>query len=90
VFRNQDLCASTKVFIASNFVEDRLLCYLLPKKTQLICVELETDKSDITLGNVTVLSAKDAAYLPVIINYINCKQKINTNVLLNIITNKNY
>ncbi|KAL4141486.1 hypothetical protein QTP88_004117 [Uroleucon formosanum] len=62
---NQDLCASTKVFIASNFVEDRLLCYLLPKKTQLICVELQTNKSDITLlGNVTVLSAKDAAYLP--------------------------
>lgn len=88
MFRNQDLCASTKVFIASNFVEDRLLCYLLPKKTQLICVELQTNKSDITLlGNVTVLSAKDAAYLPVIINYINRKRKVNMNVLLNIITN---
>jgi len=72
VLRNQDLCASTKVFIASNFVGDRHLCYLLPKKNQLICVELEnseTNMSDITLGNVTVLLAKDAAYLPVIINH---------------------
>lgn len=89
MFRNQDLCASTKVFIASNFVGDRLLCYLLPKKNHLICVELETNISDITLGNVTVLLAKDAAYLPVIINYTNNKQKVNMNVLLNSVINYN-
>lgn len=90
MIRNQDLCASTKVFISSNFVGDRLLCYLLPKKTQLICVELEhseTNISDITLGNVTVLLAKDAAYLPVSINYTNHKQQFNMNVLLNSIIN---
>lgn len=73
IFRSQKLCASTKVFIASNFVKEQFLCYLLPLKNQLICVELEhseTITSDITLGNVSVLFAKDAAYLPVIINYI--------------------
>lgn len=74
------MCASTKVFIASNFVGDHLLCYLIPKKNQLICVELEhseTNKSDITLGNITVILAKDAAYLPVIIYHANYKQKFN-------------
>lgn len=70
MFRSQELCASTKVFIASNFVKDQYLCYLLPSKNQLNCVELglsETKAKDITLGNVTTLIAKDAAYLPVII-----------------------
>jgi hypothetical protein len=84
LLRNQDLCASTKVFIASNFVGDRHLCYLLPKKNQLICVELEhpeTNISDITLGNITVLLAKDAAYLPVIINYTIYKQTFNMNLI---------
>lgn len=68
-FRSQELCASTKVFIASNFVKEQFLCYLLPLKNQLKCVELEhseTVTNDIKLGNVTVLFAKDAAYLPVI------------------------
>lgn len=72
-FRSQELCASTKVFIASNFVKEQFLCYLLPLKNQLICVELEhseTITNDVILGNVTVIFAKDAAYLPVIINYI--------------------
>lgn len=70
MFRNQELCASTKVFIASNFVKEQYLCYLLPSKNQLICVGLalsETNTSDIILGNITALIAKDAAYLPVII-----------------------
>lgn len=70
IFRNQELCASTKVFIASNFINEQFLCYLLPTKNQLICVELqhpETNINDILLGNVTALIAKDAAYLPVII-----------------------
>jgi len=86
MFRNHDSCASKKVFIASNFVGDRFLCYLLHKKTQLICVEFEhseTSTSDITFGNVTILLAKDAAYLPVIIKYTNYKQKTNINFLLN-------
>jgi len=50
-------------------VKDKFLCYLLPSKNQLICVELdqsETNINDIILGNVTVILAKDAAYLPVI------------------------
>lgn len=70
MFRNQESCASTKVFIASNFIKEKFLCYLLPLKKQLMCVELEhseTNTSDINLGNITVLLAKDAAYLPVII-----------------------
>jgi hypothetical protein len=70
MFRNQVQCASTRVFIASNFVEEQFLCYLLPSKKQLICVVLEHSEintNDILLGDVTVLSAKDAAYLPVII-----------------------
>lgn len=72
MFRNQVQCASTRVFIASNFVEEQFLCYLLPSKKQLICVGLdhsEINTNDIILGDVTVLSAKDAAYLPVIIYY---------------------
>lgn len=84
IFRNQDSCASTKVFIASNFVGDRFLCYLLHKKNQLICVEFEhseTSMSDIPFGNVTILLAKDAAYLPVIINCTNYKQNTNMNIL---------
>lgn len=70
IFRSQDSCASTKVFIASNFVKDQYLCYLLPSKNQLICVGLTHSKmnaTDIILGNVSTLLAKDAAYLPVII-----------------------
>lgn len=72
MFRNQVQCASTRVFIASNFVEDQFLCYLLPSKKQLICVALnqsEVNTNDIIFGDVTVLTAKDAAYLPVIIYY---------------------
>jgi len=70
MFRNQELCASTKVFIASNFINEQFLCYLLPLKNQLICVGLEhseTNIIDIIFGSVTVLTAKDVAYLPVII-----------------------
>jgi len=70
MFRYQDICASTKVFIASNFINEQYLCYLLPSKNQLICVELEHSESntnDVILGNITVLTAKDACYLPVII-----------------------
>lgn len=47
------------------------MCYLLPSKNHLMCVELEyteTQTNDISLGNVKVLLAKDAAYLPVINN----------------------
>lgn len=72
MFRSQESCASTKVFIASNFVKEQFLCYLLQPKNQLVCVGLkssETNTNDIILGNVTVLLAKDAAYLPVIINF---------------------
>lgn len=75
MFRSQESCASTKVFISSNFVEDYYLCYLLPTKNQLVCVELEhseTNTIDIILGNVTVLLAKDAAYLPVSIITFSC------------------
>lgn len=71
MFRNQELCASTKVFIASNFVKEQFLCYLIPSKNQLNCVELEQsglNTNDIILGNTTTMTAKDAAYLPVIIN----------------------
>lgn len=70
MFRSQELCAASKVFIASNFIKEKFLCYLLPLKNQLICVELEHSEmniNDIILGNVTVILAKDAAYLPVII-----------------------
>lgn len=72
MFRSQESCASTKVFIASDFVNEQFLCYLLPSKNHLICVELgysETNTNDIFLGNVKVLLAKDAAYLPVINKY---------------------
>lgn len=71
IIRSQESCASTKVFIASNFVKEQFLCYLLPLKNQLVCVGLEsseTNASNIILGNITVLLAKDAAYLAVIIN----------------------
>lgn len=72
IFRNQEPCASSKVFIASNFVQEKFLCYLLPSKNQLLCVELEfteANTSDLNLGNTTVLIAKDAEYLPVIIDH---------------------
>lgn len=73
IFRSQELCGpSTKVFIASNFVKEQFLCYLLPSENQLICVEFEHSETSISnvLGNATALIAKDAAYLPVIINSI--------------------
>lgn len=81
-FRDQELCASTKVFVASNFVKEQFLCYLLSLNTQLICVELkhsEMNSADIILGNVTALVAKDAAYLPVIIILISYNYVIQKN-----------
>lgn len=83
--RTQESCASTKVFIASNFVKEYYLCYLLPSKHQLMCVELEHTEAntmDIILGNVSVILAKDAAYLPVIISFLFLFSLNNYNIVL--------
>ncbi|XP_050429945.1 anaphase-promoting complex subunit 1 [Adelges cooleyi] len=64
---NQEMSAATKVFVASNFVKQHFLCYLITSKNQLMLVELNgLENNDIILGNSTAISAKDAEYLPLL------------------------
>lgn len=60
------MSAATKVFIATNFVKQHFLCYLIPIKSQLIFVEMDRlENNDVSLGNLSSVPAKDAAYLSV-------------------------
>lgn len=62
------MCPASSVFISCDFVGQKHLCYLVPARCQLFCARLEKtneEKPDIILGSVTVIPAKDAAYLPV-------------------------
>lgn len=66
------MCPATSVFISCDFVGQKYLCYLVPARCQLFCARLEKTNEDdtgIILGPVTVISAKDAAYLPVIMTF---------------------
>lgn len=66
--REGEMGPASSVFISCDFVGQRHLCYLVPNRGQLFCAKLEKtneDNPDIILGSMTVILARDAAYLPV-------------------------
>ena len=60
--------AASKAFLSTDLSGLNYLCYLIKSRNQLLCVRLEkTIESQLIFGVQAVISARDAASLPVLL-----------------------